>query len=78
MNADTSYSPATNLESELLRLWNNLLNRSDLTIDDDFFESGGDSLLATDLLLEVERLTQATVPPSILFETGTVRRLADG
>ena len=77
MNADTSYSLATNLESELLQLWNNLLNRSDLTIDDDFFESGGDSLLATDLLLEVERLTQATVPPSILFETGTVRRLAE-
>jgi acyl carrier protein len=77
MIADTSFALEPNLESELLRLWNKFLNRSDLTIDDDFFESGGDSLLATELLIEVERLTQGTIPPSILFETGTVRRLAE-
>ena len=62
---------------ELLRLWNKFLNRSDLTIDDDFFESGGDLLLAVELLVEIEQLTQAKIPPSILFETGTVRRLAE-
>ena len=77
MNVDTSYGPPPSLEPELLQLWNKFLNRSDLTIEDDFFERGGDSLLATELLIEVERLTQATVPPSILFETGTVRRFAE-
>jgi acyl carrier protein len=77
MTANISFALEPGLESELLRLWNKFLNRSDLTIDDDFFESGGDSLLATELLIEVERLTQGTIPPSILFETGTVRRLAE-
>ena len=77
MTADTSFALEPSLELELLRLWNKFLNRSDLTIDDDFFESGGDSLLATELLIEVERLTQGTIPPSILFETGTVRQLAE-
>ena len=72
----TSFTSVADLESELLLLWNKFLNRSDLTIDDDFFESGGDSLLAIELLFEVERLTQDTIPPSILFETGTVRQLA--
>ena len=77
MTADTSFALEPSLELELLRLWNKFLNRSDLTIDDDFFESGGDSLLATELLIEIERLTQGAIPPSILFETGTVRRLAE-
>ena len=76
MTIDTSFTPVANLESQLLGLWNKFLNRSDLTIDDDFFESGGDSLLATELLFEVERLIQDAIPPSILFETGTVRDLA--
>lgn len=77
MTGDTSFPLEPNLESELLRLWNKFLNRPDLTIDDDFFESGGDSLLASELLIEVERLTQETIAPSILFETGTVRRLVE-
>jgi len=76
MTTETSFALEPSLESELLRLWKKFLNRSDLTIDDDFFESGGDSLLATELLVEVERLMQGTIPPSILFETGTVRQLA--
>jgi oxalate---CoA ligase len=76
MKDDKSFAPQSSLESELLGLWNKVLNRSDLTIDDDFFESGGDSLLATDLLFEVEQLTQKVISLSILFETGTVRGMA--
>jgi acyl carrier protein len=77
MTLDAAFVRDKKLESDLLRLWNTLLNRSDLTIDDDFFECGGDSLLATELLVEIERLTQCKLPPAILFETGTVRRLAE-
>jgi len=77
MVVDATFVRNHNLESNLLLLWNTFLNRSDLTIDDDFFECGGDSLLAEELLVEIERLTQCTVPPAILFETGTVRRLAE-
>ncbi len=74
---DPTAIPPPTLEAELLQLWRQFLNRSDITIDDDFFESGGDSLLATELLVEAERLTRQTIPPSILFETGTVRQLVD-
>jgi oxalate---CoA ligase len=63
------------LEKELLGMWRRALQNDNVTIDDDFFECGGDSLLAIELLLEVEQLTGQTLPSSIIFETGTVRQL---
>lgn len=77
MNEHISSALTPDLQSELLQLWKKFLDRNDLTVDDDFFESGGDSLLAEELLVEVEKLTQTTVPPSLLFEAGTVRQLAN-
>ena len=63
------------LEAEVLGMWRCALKNDQLTVDDDLFACGGDSLLATRLLLEVERFLGKSLPPSILFETGTVRRL---
>jgi oxalate---CoA ligase len=63
------------LEKELLGMWRRLLKNDNVTIDGDFFEWGGDSLLAIELLFEVEQLTGRSLPSSIIFETGTVRQL---
>ena len=63
------------LEKELLGMWRRALNDDNLTIDDDFFECGGDSLLAIKLLLEIEQLTGKSLARSIIFETGSVRQL---
>jgi oxalate---CoA ligase len=46
-------------------------------VNDDFFESGGDSLLATEMVLEVERRLGIAIPGSLLFEASTVRSLAE-
>ncbi len=62
--------------AQLLQLWNKFLKTTNLTIDDDFFEKGGDSLLALDLHVEIERLTGVAIPESILYEASTVRGLA--
>ncbi|MDI6741752.1 MAG: thioesterase domain-containing protein [Smithella sp.] len=64
------------LEKEILNIWQRALGKDDLTVDDDFFECGGDSLLATQVLLEIEQLTEKSLPTSIIFETGTVRLLS--
>ena len=73
-------APDTSVNSSLLfrlrELWERLLNSGPLTIDDDFFEKGGDSLLAVEMLCEVERFTGQIVPTSILFEATTIRQLA--
>ena len=64
------------LHASLLQLWKKFLKTEDVSIDDDLFEKGGDSLMAIDLWLELQRLTGRQLPDSILFETSTIRALA--
>jgi pimeloyl-ACP methyl ester carboxylesterase len=64
------------LHSALLQIWSRLLESSDLSIDDDFFDKGGDSLRATELMLELRRLTGKAIPDTLLFESSTIRALA--
>ncbi len=63
------------LENMLLTLWRRALNNQQVTVDDDFFECGGDSLLASRVLLEIEQCTGEKISTSLIFETGTIREL---
>jgi oxalate---CoA ligase len=65
------------LRAELLEIWKTLLETNDLSIDDDFFKRGGDSLLAAEMVLLTERRLGISIPDSLLFETSTIRKLAD-
>src|SRR5271170_1993450 len=65
------------LHADLLRIWSRLLQITDLSIDDDFFDQGGDSLLATELILEIQQLTERAVPETLLFEATTIRAIAE-
>jgi oxalate---CoA ligase len=76
MTAEASLEGRDRLHSVILRIWSRLLETADLSIDDDFFDKGGDSLLATELMLELRRLTGKELPDSLLFESSTVRALA--
>ena len=62
--------------NEVRAIWERLLKTSPLSLDDDFFEMGGDSLLAAEMLVELETLTSQKIPSSILFEATTIRQLA--
>jgi oxalate---CoA ligase len=77
MTLKGSVIPEDLLRAELLEIWKTLLETNDLTIDDDFFKSGGDSLLATELVSEAERRLGISIPDSLLFEASTIRRLAE-
>lgn len=70
----TYVSPRTDREKALVRLWEKLLNRHPIGINDNFFLLGGSSLLLTSLLLEVEKIwgvhfsfAQFIKNPTILF-----------
>jgi oxalate---CoA ligase len=77
-SVEPSSSPwGSPLEIEIAEIWQRLLERKGIGRDDEFFEMGGDSLLAVQMLLEVERLTGRVLPESILFETATIRQLAE-
>jgi len=77
MTADAVVNSISRLQGDLLRIWRKLLQTDTVSIDDDFFDVGGDSLLATELMLELRRLAGYTIPESLLFETATIRGVAE-
>jgi thioesterase domain-containing protein len=69
-------APRSNVEHELVQIWEQLLPGKKISIYDDFFEIGGHSLLAVQMLAEVERMRGKRVPLAWLFESATVETLA--
>ena len=69
--------PVDALHFPILEIWQKLLGRAYIGIDDDFFEAGGDSLLAVQMVCEVEAITRQRIPPSALRSVYTIRALAD-
>jgi acyl-CoA synthetase (AMP-forming)/AMP-acid ligase II/thioesterase domain-containing protein len=67
--------PVELLEFELLAIWKRLLGRDAIGVDDDFTDIGGDSLLAADMLAEVEALSGRPYPSGELANL-TIRRIA--
>ncbi|MBC7706677.1 MAG: amino acid adenylation domain-containing protein [Rhodoferax sp.] len=67
--------PGSPLERDLLALWQDVLERRPLTVHDNFFDVGGDSLSAMNILTGVERLVGHKVPLYLLTEHPTVERL---
>jgi thioesterase domain-containing protein/acyl carrier protein len=68
-------APLTPIEAEVLAVWRHALELPALGPDDDFFEFGGDSLLAIRMLVRVERELGTKIPVRALVEGRTVRRV---
>ena len=68
--------PERLLQLEIRDLWRRLLDTQVIDLDDDFFDKGGDSLLATELLIELEAIAGKPYPQSEL-PTLTIRRIAE-
>ncbi|HQZ05152.1 MAG TPA: amino acid adenylation domain-containing protein [Burkholderiaceae bacterium] len=68
--------PANQREADLLALWESELGRKSLSVQDNFFDVGGDSLAAISILAGAERLLQRRIPLYMLTENPTVERLA--
>ena len=64
------------VQQQLLEIWRRLLNTTNLTIDSNFFEAGGNSFLALRMMLEAEKLARQPLPLSLLLRGATVRELA--
>lgn len=68
--------PKTPIESQLKEMWEELFNIQPIGVRDCFFELGGDSLLATHLLLRIQQVFDSAIPPSALIEEATIEYLA--
>ncbi len=73
----TFVAPRTPLEKRLAEHWAEILQVAQIGIHDDFFASGGDSLLATEVLCRIYEVTQVELEASRLFEAPTVAEVAD-
>jgi amino acid adenylation domain-containing protein len=69
-------APRTPMEEMLAALWAQVFNVESVSIHDDFFQLGGDSLLATQLLTRVREVMHIVVPFTNFFETPTVAEMA--
>ncbi|WP_244425465.1 amino acid adenylation domain-containing protein [Bradyrhizobium sp. STM 3843] len=68
--------PGTQLEAELAVIWRQVLEKTQVGFDDNFFDLGGDSLLLAGVQTRLQALLQAEVPITDLFEFPTIRSLA--
>jgi amino acid adenylation domain-containing protein len=74
-NTEEYAHPKTDLEISLSAAWQKVLNLNSVGLTDDFFELGGDSLLAFTLVMEMERATGFVIDLSSVFNTPTIAQL---
>ena len=68
--------PRNSLESQLVKLWENLLGTAPIGVDDDFFALGGYSLLGAALMAQVHDTLETDLRLRALFEAPTIAQLA--
>ena len=66
----------SDFESAIAEIWKSLLGLPQISIDDNFFEIGGTSLLATLLLKRINSAFERILPIATVFEHATVRAQA--
>jgi amino acid adenylation domain-containing protein len=77
-NADSSDAAMnTPVAKVLVKLWADTMGMEDVDIHDDFWELGGDSLLATQIVSEVNGMFSLKQPLKTLFEAPTVAKLVE-
>ena len=74
--AKQSSAPTTQVEKLLATIWTDLLEVSEIGINDNFFEAGGHSLLAVRLFAQIEKRFGKSLPLATLFQAPTIAQLA--
>jgi len=69
-------APETAIEQQVTGIWQELLGIAGVGLDDDFFDLGGDSLTATQVVSRLRETFPLEPDLALLFEAPTVRRLA--
>lgn len=62
---------------ELVRIWQQLLGAESIGVDQNYFDLGGDSVLAVHLFAEIEKVFNVKLPLATLFEAPTIQDLAE-
>ncbi len=60
----------------LTPIWEQILQRSPIGLEDNFFDLGGDSFLAVSLFNEIARVSGRELPPVMIYQASTIAALA--
>ncbi len=71
-STDTFVAPRDRLESQLQKIWQETLAREPIGIQDDFFDVGGHSLMAIQLLSKIEQVCGRSLPLTGFLRTPTI------
>jgi FkbH-like protein len=68
--------PRDTLELQLAQIWTDIIGLELVGVRDNFFNLGGNSLLAVRLMAQIQQQFGKKIPLSVLFQSPTVERLA--
>jgi phthiocerol/phenolphthiocerol synthesis type-I polyketide synthase E len=71
------HKPAADVESRVRVVWSDVLGESGIGPEDDFFDLGGNSLSAVNLMMGIQDEFSVSLEVSVLFEFPTLSLLAD-
>lgn len=69
--------PSTPVEKKLAGIWATILEVNQISVNDNFFEIGGNSLLATRLISRIRQIFQVDLPLSNFFEEPTIAGIVE-
>lgn len=70
-------APRNPVEEALASIWREVLNLEQVSVHDDFFDLGGHSLMATQVILRIRNVLELQLPLRVIFETPTVAGLGE-
>lgn len=69
-------SPGTDTEKRVYRIWSEVLSRPNIALDDDFFDLGGQSILAVRICDRIHRALAVDLPVAALLDHRTISDLS--
>lgn len=69
-------APRTNTEQQIGEIWKKAMKWDSVSICDNFFESGGNSLIAVRIINSINKEFHSTLPLHVIFEAPTIEKLA--
>jgi acetoacetyl-CoA synthetase len=76
MRYDVKTSSSSAAIDQLIPIWERVLQRTPISVNDNFFDLGGDSLLAVNLFFEIEQAFGREMPPVMIYQAPTIAALA--
>jgi amino acid adenylation domain-containing protein/thioester reductase-like protein len=69
--------PSTDLEKKLVQIWEEVLEVKPIGVEDDFFETGGNSLTVIDLLNVIQKKTSLKISINDFLQSLTIKKLLE-